>query len=140
VSSLTSFTISPGSALPKVTEIMLASTATEIMPGIEAGLNQLLARIEGELSIKILPIAARAEPDRTQKIYPSTISVLSQAPAISITPPIIQPNFIPNLSRTQLAGKAKIGWKIGKKSTLRVTNTGSYLKLLLTIVLILENV
>ena len=59
-------TISPGRELPKAIEIILASTAIEIMPGIEAGLNQLLARMEGELRIKILPTAASIEPARHQ--------------------------------------------------------------------------
>jgi hypothetical protein len=41
---------------------MLASTATEIMPGIDEGLNQLLAKMEGEFNIKTLPTAAKIEP------------------------------------------------------------------------------
>jgi hypothetical protein len=60
----------PGNALPREIDMRLANTENEIMPGIEAGLNQLLARIEGELRMKIFPIAAKIEPAIHQPIYP----------------------------------------------------------------------
>jgi hypothetical protein len=47
----------------------LARTANDIIPGIEDGLNQLVARIEGELSIKTLPIEAKIDPNKHQKIF-----------------------------------------------------------------------
>ena len=116
-------TINPGRELPKAIEIMLARTETDMIPGMETGLNQLLARIDGELRTKILPIAASTDPVRHQKIFWYSIKVLIQTPAMSKTPPMPQPSFIPNLSRIQLAGKANIGWKIGKNNTFRVTST-----------------
>ncbi len=111
----------PGNPPPSVTEIKLARTAKDIMPGIDAGLNQLFARIDGELSIKTLPIAAKTDPNRHQKIFPTSSSVLIQTPAMRRAPPIQHPIFMPNLSRIQLAGKAKIGCRMGKNSVLRVT-------------------
>lgn len=99
----------PGIAFPNVTETRLAKTAKEITPGIEAGLNQLLASIEGEFSTKTLPTAANNDPIRHQAGSPYSKSVLIHTPIISKTPPIQQPIFIPNLSSTQFAGKAQIG-------------------------------
>lgn len=52
----------PGNALPNVTETMLASTAKDMIPGIDEGLNQLLAKIDGEFNMKTLPTAAKTEP------------------------------------------------------------------------------
>lgn len=115
----------PGIAFPRVTETRLAKTAKEITPGIEAGLNQLLARIEGELSTKTLPMAASSDPIRHQTGSFYSKSVLIHTPRISKTPPMQQPIFMPNLSSTQLAGKAQMGWKIGKKRVKRVIMTGS---------------
>lgn len=115
----------PGSALPRATDIKLAKTENDIMPGIEAGLNQLFARIEGEFRINMFPMALRIEPIKHHDISPYSRRVLSHTPAITRTPPREQPIFIPNLSRIQLAGTAKIGWKIGKNRTLRVTSIGS---------------
>jgi len=53
---------SPGNELPNVTETIFARTAKDIIPGIEAGLNQLLAKIEGEFKIKTPPIDAKTDP------------------------------------------------------------------------------
>lgn len=46
---------------------MLANTAREIIPGIEAGLNQLFAIIEGEFKIKTFPIAANMDPNSPKR-------------------------------------------------------------------------
>ena len=54
----------PGIDAPVVTESMLASTQTDIIPGMLAGLNQLLPMMEAEFRIKIFPIAANTEPAR----------------------------------------------------------------------------
>lgn len=130
----------PGIAFPRVTETKLAKTAKEITPGIEAGLNQLLASIEGEFRTKTLPIAANNDPIRHQAYLSYSKSVLIHTPIISNAPPIQQPIFIPNLSSTQFAGKAQTGWKIGKNRVNRVITIGSYPYAFSTKVLILEKV
>lgn len=114
--------INPGSPLPNVRDIKLANTAKDIMPGIDEGLNQLFAIIEGEFKTKIFPMAAKADPDKHQNILPTYRNVLIQTPATTNIAPIVQPTLIPNLSRIQLTGKAKIGCKIGKNKVFKVTN------------------
>lgn len=115
----------PGRPPPNVTEIRFASTAKEIMPGIDAGLNQLVARIDGELRTNTFPTAATADPNMHSVGSLSLIKVLIQVPITSKAPPIEHPIFMPNLSRIQLAGTVKMGWKMGKNNTLRVTMTES---------------
>lgn len=106
-----------------MTDIKLAKTASEITPGMEADLNQLLARIEGELSIKILPTAAKKDPIKHHRGWPTSRRVLIHTPQISSAPPNTQPVFMPNLSKIQFVGNAPIGCKIGKHSVKRVTTT-----------------
>lgn len=130
----------PGTALPSVTDMRLAKTASEITPGMEAGLNQLLAKIEGEFRIKILPTAAKMEPIKHHSGCYTSRRVLIHTPHISKAPPIEQPVFIPNLSKIQLVGKAPMGCRTGKNRVNRVTTTWSYLYLSLTSVLMLANV
>lgn len=125
---LLSLTNNPGRPLPKVTEIKLARTAKEIMPGIEEGLNQLFANIEGEFKIKMFPIAAKIEPVKHHTTTYGCINVRSHTPINNRTPPIEHPIFMPNLSRIQFAGKAKIGWNTGNTKTLKVTSIKSYWK------------
>lgn len=132
--------IKPGSPLPSAAESKLATTDTVIAPGTDDALNQLTAIRDGELLIKILPIAARIVPKMHHPTSPYERRVLIHTPIISKIPPIEQPIFIPNLSRIQLVGKVSIGLRIEKSKTLRVTMTGSIPKFLLTIVLMLENV
>lgn len=67
MSPFSSLTKKPGRELPRATEIRFASTANEMIAGIEAGLNQLLAIIEGEFNMKIFPMAASRDPNRHQK-------------------------------------------------------------------------
>ena len=113
--------ISPGKDAPSVIDIRFAKTENDIILGIDEGLNQLLARIEGEFKMKIFPIALRAEPTKHQTGLSTSISVRSHTPAITSRAPKLQPILIPNLSRMRLAGNAKIGWTIGKRRVLRVT-------------------
>lgn len=118
--------INPGIPLPNVREIKLAKTAKDITPGIDYGLNQLLAKIDGEFKTKIFPIAARADPPRHQNTWPTYRKVLIHTPATRSIAPIVQPILIPNLSRIQFTGNAKIGCKIGKNKVFKVTNIWSY--------------
>ena len=66
MSSVVDFTvnISPGTAAPAVIESKLARTAIDMIPGMLAGLNQLLPMMEAEFRIKIFPITANTEPAR----------------------------------------------------------------------------
>lgn len=100
----------------------MANTAKDIMPGIDEGLNQLLAKIDGEFKTKMFPMAAKADPLRHQNILPTYRKVLIHTPVTTKIAPIVQPIRIPNLSRIQLTGKAKIGCKIGKNKVFKVTN------------------
>ncbi len=102
---------------------MLASTAKDMIPGIDEGLNQLLAKIDGEFNMNTLPTAAKTDPISPKIGYWYSIKVLIHTPAITISDPIIQPIFIPNLSKIQLAGKAQTGCKIGNIKVKRVTIT-----------------
>jgi len=54
----------PGIEAPAVIETKFASTAANIIVGIELGLNQLTAIFIGVFRIKILPNAAQQEPIR----------------------------------------------------------------------------
>jgi hypothetical protein len=117
--------VRPEIPAPRVIEIKFARTAKEMIAGIEVGLNQLVARIDGEFKIKTLPIDAKVDPAKHQKIVFSYIRVLIQIPATSNAPPIQHPIFIPNLSRIQLTGNAQTGCKIGKINILSVTKIGS---------------
>lgn len=118
--------MSPGRAFPKVTDIRFARMVKVITPGIDYGLNQLLAKMEGEFRMKTLPMEARIDPAKHHPGCPSSSKVLSQTPAMRKTPPTEQPIFIPNLSSTQFAGKAQKGWKIGKKRVKSVMIIGLY--------------
>lgn len=118
--------INPGNPLPNVRDIKLANTAKDIMPGIDEGLNQLLAKIDGEFKTKMFPMAAKADPLRHQNILPTYRNVLIHTPVTTKIAPIVQPIRIPNLSSIQLTGNAKIGCKIGKNKVFKVTNIWSY--------------
>ena len=123
-STVASFSkISPGRDAPSVIDIRFARTENDIILGIDDGLNQLLARIEGEFRMNILPTALKAEPTKHRAGSSTYISVRSHTPAITRRAPKLQPILMPNLSRTRLAGKAKIGWTIGNSRVLRVTTT-----------------
>lgn len=113
---------------------------TDIAAGTEEALNQLVARVEGELTIAILPIEARTDPNIHNPMSPCLMKILSHTPTITKMPPREQPIFMPNRSRIQLVGKANMGLRMEKMRTLRVMTTGSMPKFLLTIVLMLENV
>jgi hypothetical protein len=83
----------------------------------------LLAKMEGEFNIKTLPTAAKIEPMSPKIGYWYSIKVLIQTPVMTISDPTMQPIFMPNLSKTQLAGKAQTGCKIGNIKVKRVTIT-----------------
>ena len=110
------------------------------MLGIELGLNQLFAKMEGEFKMKMLPIALKAEPAKHQNGSSTYMSVRSQTPAITRRAPMLQPILMPNLSKIRLAGKAKIGWTIGKSKVLRVTITAEKWNFYSTLLLMLEKV
>ena len=116
----------PGAEAPTVIEMILASTDNEIIPGIASGLNQFAATRELEFTIKTPPIAANIEPPRHQNGSPTSSKVLIQTPKMTKIPPMEHPVFIPNLSIIQLAGKARIGWRMGKINTFKVTTMVEY--------------
>lgn len=113
--------IRPGKDAPIVTEIKFAITQIVIMIGTMSGLNQEVGNLDAELRIKILPKAAIIDPKKHQYGLSTSIIVLSQTPPTTNIPPNEQPIFIPNVSKIQLAGKAKKGWRIGNTKVLRVT-------------------
>lgn len=68
LSPSTSLTIKPGRALPVAPDIRLIVTAEKIITGMEAGLNQLVPIMDGELKINIQPIEQSVVPAKHQNI------------------------------------------------------------------------
>jgi hypothetical protein len=98
-----------------------AKTAANIIVGIEEGLNQFTAIFIGVFKIKILPNAAQHDPIIHHYGWSYSMNVLSHTPIMTNMDPMVHPIRLPNLSRTQLAGKAAIGWKMANMRALAVT-------------------
>ena len=52
----------PGTAAPRVMDMLLKSTAIEMIAGTVWGLNHCEANFDGELRMKMFPKAASADP------------------------------------------------------------------------------
>lgn len=111
----------PGPDAPSVMEIRLKRIPVNATILTLYDLNQFTAILLGVLSMKILPIAAKAEPIRQKIELPSSSNNLSHTPAITNTAPTIKLTRIPCLLSSQLQGKAKMGCAIVKRSAFMVT-------------------
>lgn len=101
--------ISPGTEAPRVIDIRFARTARKTVLGIDSTLNQFVATLLGELTMKMLPMAAKSDPTRHQIGFSYYKSVLSQTPPIRNAPPTKKPFCIPYFSKNQLQGNAMMG-------------------------------
>jgi hypothetical protein len=90
--------------------------------------------------MKILPIAASADPMRQNIGFSSCISSLSQTPPTVKTAPNMKLLCIPCLLISQLHGNAKSGCAMVKSKAFNVTSVELILKILSTATLILEKV
>jgi hypothetical protein len=102
--------------------------------------NQFRATLLGVLRMKILPTAAKPDPNRQNRGFPTYSKSRIHTPAITSTPPQMKLMRIPYLLSTQLQGKAKRGCAMVNRRAFRVTSSGEMAKVFSTMTLMLEKV
>jgi hypothetical protein len=109
-----------------VLDIIPTSTVPDIIFGVYSLENHFIAKLDGELIIKILPIAHNDVPTIAHNGFPCVIKVLIQTPAITHIPPMEHPTLTPNLSNIKLHGIDTKGCIIGLSNIFNETTTLLY--------------
>jgi hypothetical protein len=132
--------IKPANVPPNMFDIIPASTVPDIILGISSLGNHFIAKLEGELSTNMFPIAHSTEPVIAHNGSPGCMIVLVQAPAMTKTPPMVHPTRVPNLSKMKLQGIEIKGWIMGLERMFKDTITPLYPNFFYIIVEQLTNV